>query len=1072
MLECVNKKLMVHTVVVLLSLGLCPVLSWARSMDYLNKDQVNSTLDVSIISLEDIDVGPSFPSMGSHAIALDRNGYPHIVYGGDNLYHTYYDGATWNTETVDSENGTGEEATIAIDSSGATDVIHVIYTDSVNADLKYATNATGSWVITASIDTLEGTSLSMALDSSGYVHATYQVASAYLTHLTNRSGSWVDVNIDSGSNGTGSPNNIVIDSSDNLHVIYYEARGSGNYGISYATKAASGSSWTVTELSSVWPAYTWPSVALDTSQNLHMVYKNGSTGGLDYQTKPSGSSTWGAVTTVLSSGVDEYVNLVADASNNLYVSFYNSTEDDLKYVHYDNSGGMGWDASATTLDSSGDVGSYNAIVASGGTAHISYYYATNGALKYTTGSGSSWSTSTLANSEDLGRYSSMVLDSAGNIHVAYYEADQANLKYATNTSGSWVAETVDSTGDVGMYASLGIDTRGYLHIAYYDATNTSLKYATNSSGAWVSSTLDNSTNITGEISTLILDAANAVHIFHYWSYTDSGTGLGTTDFMHITNASGAWVSETVASRAFTVDSLAFVEQGDVDVFIDSSGYFQVTFSDISSTEGYYTYYATNMSGTWVSDDPDTCAESDEIFNEIFQDSNGDIHIFFVSAQLNYTTNIPGWWSCSKLANPSPVDAYYPSALIDDQDYLYVAYQETDDDELQFLTSISMDANYDWNKAVLVDSDVTHVSLQQDAIGYFHATFYDVANQDHKYVKFTIDADADGSENIDDCDDGVATTYPGATEICGDSVDNDCDGTTDEQDSGSTPITWYADGDRDGYGTTSLTTEACSEPTGYSTESSDCNDNNSAISPDVAEVCVDGIDNDCDDNIDEGCVGESNYDDDGDGYSENAGDCDDADSSINPGATEICDGVDNDCDRDLDDGDVDVVGASIWYPNFDGDAYGASGTSIAACSQPNMYLSVGGDCNDNNSAIYPGADEVCGDSIDNNCDDNVDEETASFSIISWYPDGDEDGYGSADVVTETEVLTSCSQPAANYVADNSDCNDSNPDISADAAEICSDQIDNNCDGAIDEASCARNSEWNLDADSGAGCSLRR
>src|SRR3989338_7189343 len=802
--------------------------------------------------------------MGSHAIALDRNGYPHIVYGGDNLYHTYYDGATWNTETVDSENGTGEEATIAIDSSGATDVIHVIYTDSVNADLKYATNATGSWVITASIDTLEGTSLSMAIDSSGYVHATYQVASAYLTHLTNRSGSWVDVNIDSGSNGTGSPNNIVIDSSDNLHVIYYEARGSGNYGISYATKAASGSSWTVTELSSVWPAYTWPSVALDTSQNLHMVYKNGSTGGLDYQTKPSGSSTWGAVTTVLSSGVDEYVNLVADASNNLYVSFYNSTDDDLKYVHYDNSGGMGWDASATTLDSSGDVGSYNAIVASGGTAHI----------------------------------------------------------------------------------------------IYYDATNTSLKYATNSSGAWVSSTLDNSTNITGEISTLILDAANAVHIFHYWSYTDSGTGLGTTDFMHITNASAAWVSETVASRAFTVDSLAFVEQGDVDVFIDSSGYFQVTFSDISSTEGYYTYYATNMSGTWVSDDPDTCAESDEIFNEIFQDSNGDIHIFFVSAQLNYTTNIPGWWSCSKLANPSPVDAYYPSALIDDQDYLYVAYQETDDDELQFLTSISMDANYDWNKAVLVDSDVTHISLQQDAIGYFHATFYDVANQDHKYVKFTIDADADGSENIDDCDDGVATTYPGATEICGDSVDNDCDGTTDEQDSGSTPITWYADGDRDGYGTTSLTTEACSEPTGYSTESSDCNDNDSAISPDVAEVCVDGIDNDCDDNIDEGCVGESNYDDDGDGYSENAGDCDDADSSINPGATEICDGVDNDCDRDLDDGDVDVVGASIWYPNFDGDAYGASGTSIAACSQPNMYLSVGGDCNDNNSAIYPGADEVC------------------------------------------------------------------------------------------------------------------
>ncbi|MEE2643750.1 MAG: alkaline phosphatase D family protein [Myxococcota bacterium] len=99
-----------------------------------------------------------------------------------------------------------------------------------------------------------------------------------------------------------------------------------------------------------------------------------------------------------------------------------------------------------------------------------------------------------------------------------------------------------------------------------------------------------------------------------------------------------------------------------------------------------------------------------------------------------------------------------------------------------------------------------------------------------------------------------------------------------------------------------------------------------------------------------------------------------------------------------------------------------------------------DCDDGDPGRYPGAPERCN-GIDEDCDGSLDEGELIGELPTWFPDRDDDGHGDRDA-----PFVGCTAPPM-HIAQGGDCDDGDPAVNPAQAERC-DNVDNNCDGAID------------------------
>lgn len=316
------------------------------------------------------------------AMALDTNNKTHMVYrdaSGRIIHETNSSGA-WTKETVNNslyvDDVDGEDSmSIAVDSQNK---IHIAYGGGLSSDLNYITNISGSWITTVIDQHLAGTQgsspagngvgNSIKVDSSNKVYISYTFNSQ-LKYASNASGSWVTTAL-TPTNCLGNTS-LGIDSNNNLHICYAAY---GPWSIKCTTNATG--NWVTDNIGNA--DRNQVSLAIDSNNKVHVGYFNA---GLVYANNTSGS--W--VTTVVDAdavGANNsfvYSAMAVDLNNSIFIAYssYRSANlvgntyypiYSLKYAS-NNSGG--W--VSEIIDQQGNVSGSLAIVINGsGKASIGY----------------------------------------------------------------------------------------------------------------------------------------------------------------------------------------------------------------------------------------------------------------------------------------------------------------------------------------------------------------------------------------------------------------------------------------------------------------------------------------------------------------------------------------------------------------------------------------------------------------------------------------------------------------------------------------------------------------------------
>lgn len=331
------------------------------------------------------------------------------------------------------------------------------------------------------------------------------------------------------------------------------------------------------------------------------------------------------------------------------------------------------------FETTGNVGRFSSIVInSSGVPAACYYNESTGDLYYNARNSSPV---VIDSTNDVGQYCSMAKDDSY-LHVSYYDASNADLKYAYWNGSSWNVEpAVDSTGTVGKYTSIAVDRNGYPHISYYDETNGDLKHAFKDGQGWHVEKVDvgggsnsgTSSITTGKYSAIAIDSSGRIHIAYY---DETNRDLRYASRSNSGSWSGGWD---------LIDNL-----GDVGKFcsiaVNSSGKAHVSYYDATNSKLKYAYQ--NSSDNWQ---VTTVSDSSNVgkYTDIACDSNNRVHVSYYDTTndtLKYGFYCNSRWQIVAVDERAGAsDDQNTSIALDNRDQAHISYYDTTSSDSMYAT---------------------------------------------------------------------------------------------------------------------------------------------------------------------------------------------------------------------------------------------------------------------------------------------------------------------------------------------------------------------------------------------------
>jgi len=727
----------------------------------------------------------SFWNMGARSMALDTDNRMHVAYGGDKLYHAWFNGTSWQKEIVDPSPYVGQYTSLAITWDLLGNVhYHISYYDALNGDLKYAHKIRGGvWTIfvvdDGSSTSTSGVSNAVIFDDSTQAMPDSDMVTEGVLEVTSIT--------EPTSNVVGKYSSLDLDSLGNPHIAYYD---SDNRKLKYASY--NGLVWTtetVIENRTSYKEGKYAALFIDGADRPHISFLEDDHDNLRYVYKEG--NNWRFAYPDTGGNVGGHTSIFVDDKYNVHIAYCqgpltNNFCVKLKYVTAKVSDNKpeDWSWAKTTIEGN-YAGTYASIAKGGGKVAISYYDWNNYKLKLAVLKSGTWDIDDFDIDGDHGLYTSVAFDNDNYIHIAFQDLGSGNYKelYWDDEEDEYLTRNIANQRYVGLYTSLALDSTDKAHISYVDDTYDDLRYATGSGSSWTTSVI----TATNYLSSSIALAGNTPHVAYY-AYHDAENG----DLKYATLSGSSWITTTIdgivdedddyntglmpditINPATNLPYISYYDATNTNLMLANfNGTKWITYTVVGAISGedvgkyssidvdsagriYISYFDENYydgptqrlkfaywSGTsWMESIVDN---SDDVgyYSSIEVDNTGKVHIAYYDNfrhALKYASGVisgGNWvWTIETVDDNSAADydvGKYASIGVNNNGVPFISYYDANAGDLKLANKPT---NSQWVLQVIdKEGDVgKYTSLDIDSLGYPHISYYDSSLGDLKYV---------------------------------------------------------------------------------------------------------------------------------------------------------------------------------------------------------------------------------------------------------------------------------------------------------------------------------------------------